>query len=222
MPRFPTPAGTYAEYVTAPADEVLPKPDNLDFLEAAALPLVALTAWQALFEAAELAAGQTVLIHGAAGGVGHVAVQLAKSRGARVAGTARGRDGDYLRGLGVDLHIDYETTRFEDVLHDVDVVLLPLGDEIQRRSWRVMREGGILVALRTTTDLQENAQAHGMRAKRILVRPDAEHFSRINELVETGRLKPTIASVFPLAQARVAQEQLERGPTRGKIVLEVA
>jgi NADPH:quinone reductase-like Zn-dependent oxidoreductase len=222
MIRFPEPAGAYAEYATAPADHVLPKPAAVDFLEAAALPLVSLTAWQALFEAGELGQGQTVLIHGAAGGVGHVAVQLAKSCGAQVVGTARGRDGDYLRELGLDIHIDFETTRFEDVVRDVDLVLDTLGGEVQRRSWGVLRKGGTLVSLRTTSDLEEKARAYAVRARRILVRPQVEHFALINGLVETGQLRPTLAAVYPLQEARQAQEQLERGPTRGKVVLRVA
>lgn len=221
MIRFPEPAGTYAEYATAPAEHVLPKPASLDFLEAAALPLVSLTAWQALFEAGELEAGHTVLIHGATGGVGHVAVQLAKGCGARVIGTARGREGEYLRGLGIDAHVDFETTRFEDVVRDVDLVLDTLGGEVQRRSWGILRKGGVLVSLRTTSDLQENARAYGVRAKRILVRPEAEHLARISGLVASGKLRPTLAAVHPLHEARQAQEQLERGPTRGKIVLRV-
>jgi NADPH:quinone reductase-like Zn-dependent oxidoreductase len=177
--RFPEPAGTYAEYATAPAAHVLPKPDSVDFLEAAALPLVSLTAWQALFEAGELDRDQTVLIHGVAGGVGHVALQLAKAAGASVIGTARGRDRDYLHELGIDTHVDFETTRFEDIVRDVDVVLDTLGGGVQRRSWHVMRGGGILVSLRTTSDTEENARAYGVRAKRILVRPEAEHFAMV-------------------------------------------
>jgi len=219
MIRFPEPAGTYAEYVTAPADHVLPKPAAVDFLEAAALPLVSLTAWQALFEAGELAQGQTVLIHGAAGGVGHVAVQLAKSYGATVIGTARGRDGDFLRSLGLDSHIDFETIRFEDMVRDLDLVLDTLGGEVQQRSWSVIRRGGRLVSLRTTSHLEENAKAHGVKAQRILVRPEMEHLIRVNELVEAGRLMPSISGVFPLQKARQAHERLERGPTRGKLVL---
>lgn len=221
MIRFPDPAGTYAEYATAPAQHLLPKPAALDFLEAAALPLVSLTAWQALFEAGELEAGQTVLIHGAAGGVGHVAVQLAKSRGARVIGTARGRDSAFLDGLGIDAHVDFATTRFEDVVRNVDLVLDTLGGEVQQRSWGVLRRGGMLVSLRTTSDLEENARAYGARARHILVRPEAEHFAGINTLVESGQLKPALTAVYPLQEARRAQEQLERGPTRGKVVLRV-
>jgi len=220
MIHFPEPAGTYAEYATAPQAHVLPKPDSVNFLEAAALPLVSLTAWQALFEAGELDRGQTVLIHGAAGGVGHVALPLAKARGANVIGTARGRDCDYLHDQGIDTFIDFETTRFEDVVSDVDVVLDTLGGEVQRRSWPVLRKGGNLVSLRTASDTEENARAHGVRAKRILVRPEAAHWLQINELVAAGQLRPTLAAVFPLHEARKAQEQLERGPTRGKLVLE--
>ncbi len=222
MIRFPEPAGTYAEYTTAPAEHVLPKPDAVDFLEAAALPLVSLTAWQALFEAGELEQGQTVLIHGAAGGVGHVAVQLAKWCGARVIGTARGRDRDYLCALGIDAHVDFETTRFEDVVRDVDLVLDTLGGEVQRRSWGVLKTGGMLVSLRTTSDLAENARAYGVRARRILVRPQAEHFARIGRLAGIDQLRPTIAAVYPLQEVKQAHEQIERGPTRGKVVLRVA
>jgi NADPH:quinone reductase-like Zn-dependent oxidoreductase len=222
MIRFPMPAGTYAEYATAPQAHIMPKPASVDFLEAAALPLVSLTAWQALFEAGGLEPGQTVLIHGVAGGVGHVALQLAKAWGANVIGTARGRDSAYLHGLGIDMHIDFETTLFEEVVGDVDLVLDTLGGEVQHRSWGVLKKGGILVSLRTASDMQEQALVHGVRAERILVRPDAEHFSQINKLVESGQLRPTIAGVLPLHEAARAQEQIERGPTRGKLVLEVA
>lgn len=220
MVRFPEPGGTYAEYVAAPAAHVRRKPEAVDFLQAAALPLVSLTAWQALFEAGELE-GQTALIHGAAGGVGHVAVQLAKERGARVIGTARGRDEDFLRALGIDRHIDFETTRFEDVARDVDVVLDTVGGQVRERSWGVLRAGGILVTLRSGGDVEEKAAHYGVRAKRILVRPDATHFASIDGLVESGRLRPTISAVFSLQQAREAQERLQRGPSRGKIVLQV-
>ena len=219
--RFPAPAGTYAEYATSPAAHVLPKPESIDFVEAAALPLVSLTAWQALFEAGELEQGQTVLIHGVAGGVGHVALQLAKARGATVVGTARGRDRTFLQELGLDTHIDFETTRFEEVVSDVDVVLDTLGGEVQRRSLGVLKKGGVLVSLRTASDTQEQARAHGVRADRILVRPDAEHFSQINQLVAAGQLRPTISGVLPLHEAARAQEQIEKGPARGKLVLEI-
>jgi len=221
MVRFPEPGGTYAEYVTAPTAHVRHKPDAVDFLQAAALPLVSLTAWQALFEAGELKEGQMVLIHGAAGGVGHVAVQMASWRGARVIGTARGRDRGFLRALGIDRHVDFETARFEDVVRDADVVLDTVGGQVRERSWSVLREGGTLVTLRSGGDIDEKAAEYGVRAKRILVRSEPTHFAGVDGLVESGRLRPTIAAVFPLQQAREAQERLQRHPTRGKIVLRV-
>jgi NADPH:quinone reductase-like Zn-dependent oxidoreductase len=226
MVHFPQPGGAYAEYVTAPAEQLAHKPDSVDFLEAAALPLVSLTAWQAIFEAGELAAGQTVLIHGAAGGVGHVAVQQARWRGARIVGTARSRDEEFLQGLGLDVLVDYRTARFEEIIGDVDVVLDTFGGEIQERSWGVLKPGGILVTLRTTPDLEEKAAAHGhrgrgLRAKHVLVRPQPEHWASINDLVASGQLRPVVAAVYPLHEVAAAHDRLERGPTRGKIVLRV-
>src|SRR5207302_9926845 len=136
--------GTYAEYDVVKRTEAALKPMSIDHIDAAAMPLVALTAWQALFEQAALSKGQKVLIHGAAGGVGSIAVQLAKWKGAHVIGTASGRNQAFLRELGVDESIDYEKTRFEDVVHGVDAVLDPLGGDTQNRSWKVLKKGGIL------------------------------------------------------------------------------
>jgi NADPH:quinone reductase-like Zn-dependent oxidoreductase len=221
MVHFPEPGGTYAEYVAAPAEHLAHKPDSVDFVEAAALPLVSLTAWQAIFEVGDLAAGQTVLIHGAAGGVGHVAVQQARWRGARIIGTARSRDEAFLQGLGLDMLVDYRTARFEEVVRDVDVVLDTLGGEIQDRSWGVLGPGGILVTLRTTPDFGEKAAARGLRAKQVLVRPQPEHWAGINDLVASGQLRPVVSAVYPLHEVAAAHDRLERGPTRGKIVLRV-
>jgi NADPH:quinone reductase-like Zn-dependent oxidoreductase len=221
MIRFPEPAGTYAEYVAAPAEHVLPKPESVGFLQAAALPLVSLTAWQALFEAGELADGQTVLIHGAAGGVGHVAVQMARWCGAHVIGTARGRDEAFLRDLGLDRLIDYRSDRFEDVVHGVDLVVDTIGGEVQERSWAVLRKGGILVTLRTSSGLAEQAAARGVRARHVLVRPNREHSVAIDRLVASGQLRPAISAVFQLPDARRAHEQLQQGPNRGKVVLRI-
>lgn len=221
MIRFPQPGGAYAEYATAPAAHLALMPGSVDFVEAAALPLVSLTAWQGLFEAGELAEGQTVLIHGAAGGVGHVAVQQARWRGARVIGTARARDEDWLQGLGLDRLVDYQAERFEEVVRDVDLVLDTMGGQVQERSWGVLKEGGILVTLRTTPGLAEMAAAHGRRAKHFLVRPEAQHWATINGLVESGQVSPVVAAVFPLHDAAQAHRRLEQGPTRGKIVLRI-
>jgi len=152
MVRFPEFGNAYADYVAAPASELANKPANISFAEAAASPLVALTAWQALFDVAQLQAGQTLLVHAAAGGVGHVAVQLAKWRGARVIGTASARNADFLRGLGVDQVIDYTHERFEDIARDVDVVLDTQGEETQRRSFAILKPGGMLVSIAETPD----------------------------------------------------------------------
>lgn len=221
MVRFPEPGATYAEYVTAPAGHVVPKPLSLSHVEAAALPLVALTAWQALFEEAELEAGQTILIHAAAGGVGHIAVQLAKWKGATVIGTASGRNGDFLRDLGVDWFVNYETTRFEDVVSGVDAVLDPVAGETRERSWPVIRPGGVLVSIQGDVS-EEQAAAYGVRARRMLVRPDADQLREISRLVDAGHVRPVVSAVLSLAEARKAHEMLETGHTRGKIVLRVA
>jgi NADPH:quinone reductase-like Zn-dependent oxidoreductase len=221
MIRFPQPGGAYAEYATAPAAHLAPMPGSVDFVEAAALPLVSLTAWQGLFEAGELGQGQTVLIHGAAGGVGHIAVQLACWRGARVIGTARTRDEEWLKGLGLDRLVDYRAERFEEAVRDVDLVLDTMGGQVQERSWEVLKEGGILVTLRTTPGLAEKAAAHGRRAKHFLVRPEAQHWAAINGLVESGAIGPVVAAVYPLHEAAQAHHRLEHGPSRGKIVLRV-
>src|SRR5947208_6546026 len=155
--------GTYAEYVVAKETEAALKPKSVDHVHAAAIPVVALTAWQALFDKAGLSKSQRILIHGAAGGVGSFAVQLAKWKGAHVIGTASGRNQAFLRELGVDEPIDYEKTRFEDVVHDVDVVLDTLAGDIQNRSWKVLKKGGILVSIVAPPSADEAAK-HSVRS----------------------------------------------------------
>jgi NADPH:quinone reductase-like Zn-dependent oxidoreductase len=216
--RFPRPGRCYAEYVAAPADELMPKPPSLDHVEAAGLPLVALTAWQGLFETGRLADGETVLIHAAAGGVGHVAVQLARWKGARVVGTASGRNEGFLRDLGVDQVVDYTTTGVEDVVGEVDVVLDPVGGEAEEQSFTVLRPGGRLVSLVADPPV-EVARDRGVEAQRILVRPEASQLAQVSSLVEDKVLRPVIDTRLPLAEARAAHEQSERGHTRGTIVL---
>jgi NADPH:quinone reductase-like Zn-dependent oxidoreductase len=212
--------GAYAEYVVAPAADVVAKPRTLDYNHAAALPHVTLTAWQALFEAAQLSAGQTVLIHGAAGGVGHVAAQLAKSRGARVIGTTS-KNVDFLQALGVDQVIDYSTTRFEDVARDVDVVLDTIGGETQARSWAVLKRGGMLVST-IQPPAEETAAAHGVRQHYVMSSPPAGPvLAEVAALVDAGKLKPEVSLILPLAEARQAHELIAGGHTRGKIVLQV-
>ncbi|MFJ8082929.1 NADP-dependent oxidoreductase [Streptomyces sp. NPDC096205] len=220
MPLFPRQAGGYAEYVVAPARHLAPKPAGLTHVEAAALPLAALTAWQALVDAADLRPGERVLIHAAAGGVGHLAVQIAKARGAHVIGTASAGKHDLVRQLGADEVIDYRSVRFEDVLTDIDVVLDGLGGETAERSLKVLRSGGRLITLPGPDDVP--AAQDGVRAMWVLVEPDHLGLREITALVEQGAVKPVVETVLPLAQAAEAHELGEQGRTTGKIVLTVA
>jgi len=213
--------GSYAEYVAVPVSDVARKPKSLDHVHSAALPHVSLTAWQALFELADLTRGQTILIHGAAGGVGHIAVQLARLHGAKVIGTAS-QNIDFLKDLNVDQAIDYSTTRFEDVVHDADVVLDTIGGEIQERSWGVLKPGGMLVST-VQPPAEESAAAHGVRQGMVFSSPPiGKTLTEVAGLVDTGQIKPHVSSVLPLEEIRKAHEMIEGKHTRGKIVLQVA
>ena len=213
--------GTYAEYVVAKETEAALKPKSIDHVHAAAIPVVALTAWQALFDKAGLSKSQRILIHGAAGGVGSFAVQLAKWKGAHVIGTASGRNQAFLRELGVDEPIDYERTRFEDVVHDVDVVLDTLAGDIQNRSWKVLKKGGILVSIVAPPSADEAAK-HSVRSAFFSAHPSSSQLSEIAKLVDAGKLKSVVETVLPLSDARRAHELNETGHARGKTVLKVA
>ena len=184
------------------------------------MPLAALTAWQALFDTAGLSAGQTVLIHAAAGGVGTFAVQFAKWKGARVLGTASARNAEFLRELGVDEVINYAAARFEDVARDVDVVLDAMGGEVLARSWTTLKPGGFLVSIAEQPS-PERAAAHGVRAANCFCQANAAQLREIGDLIDLGRIEPVIEAVLPLAEARQAQEVNQQGHTRGKIVLAV-
>ena len=213
--------GAYAEYVVLPATDIAPKPRSLDHGHAAALPHVTLTAWQALFEQGDLKPGQTVLIHAAAGGVGHVAVQLAKWRGAKVIGTAS-RNIEFVRELGVDQAIDYSTTPFEEVAHDVDLVLDTIGGDTQQRSWGVLKKGGMLVST-VQPPSQETADSHGVRQGMVASNPPIDKtLTEVNRLVESGKIKPHVSATLPLKDIQQAHSMLEGRHTRGKIVLGVA
>ncbi|ARZ67566.1 NADPH:quinone reductase [Streptomyces albireticuli] len=222
MPRFPHPAGAYAQYVTAPARHFAPRPRGLDHVRAAALPLAALTAWQALVDTAGVGEGQRVLVHAAAGGVGHLAVQIAKARGAYVIGTASTAKHDFLRGLGADELIDYRERDFAEAVRDVDVVLEAIGGDYPARSLRTLRPGGTLVSLLPLAEpVLTEARERGLRAARIMVEPDLGGLRGIAELVESGRLRTEVAAVLPLAEAAEAHRMGETGRTTGKIVLSV-
>ncbi|MEU7577672.1 NADP-dependent oxidoreductase [Streptomyces sp. NPDC041068] len=224
MPRFPHPAGAYAEYVTAPARHFAPRPRGLGPVQAGALPLAALTAWQALVDTARVRPGQRVLIHAAAGGVGHLAVQIAKARGAYVIATASAAKHDLLRTLGADELVDYRTQDVADAVHDVDVALDGIGGPNWTRSLRTLRRGGILVSLLPPDDTFPVRQAEqaGVRAVFMLVEPDQQGLREISALVEDSRLRVIVDATFPLEQAAEAHALGETGRTTGKIVLTVA
>jgi NADPH:quinone reductase-like Zn-dependent oxidoreductase len=222
MPRFPRAAGAYAEYVTAPSRHLAAKPAELDDVHAAALPLGALTAWQALVDTARVEAGQRVLVHAAAGGVGHLAVQIAKARGAYVIGTASAANHELAREFGADELIDYTGVDFAEAVRGVDVVVnLVGGGDYGVRSLRTLRPGGLLVAVAGTSGVEE-AAAHGVRCLALLVEPDRAGLEGITALVEAGLLRPRVEQVLPLEQAARAHALIETGHTRGKTVLSVA
>jgi NADPH:quinone reductase-like Zn-dependent oxidoreductase len=227
MPWFPRQAGAYAEYVTAPARQFTRKPARLNHEQAAAVPLAALTAWQLLVDTAHLTSGQRVLVHAAAGGVGHIAVQLARHLGATVIGTASAARHAWLAELGADQLVDYTSTRFEDAVEDVDVVIDLIGDGRDRTSTRsldVLRPGGLLIAVPSggSPDLFATATARGLRATSFLVEPDGPALARIADLIDTDALHVEVEDVFPLAEAPRAHTRGEQGHTRGKLVLTVS
>jgi NADPH:quinone reductase-like Zn-dependent oxidoreductase len=214
--------GAYAEHALASAAMVASKPTTLSYTEAASVPVVAVTAQQALFDHAQLKAGRTVLIHGAAGSVGAFAVQLARRAGLRTIATAARDDAAIVRDLGADLVIDYRTERFENKVRDADAVIDLVGGDVQARSFAVLGPGGILVSAVSKPD-QEAATRHGVRALFFLVNVTTAHLARIAAMIDAGDLTVNVGAVLPLADARVAHEMLEgsRSRPRGKIVLSV-
>lgn len=225
MPKFPVLPGAYAEYVVAQARQFATKPKTMSFEEAAGLPLVALTAWQGLIDTGKLRPGRRVLIHAAAGGVGHVAVQIAKSRGAYVIGTASAAKHEFVRGLGADEVIDYRSTDFVDVLREnpVDIVFDSIAGDYSRRSLDVIKDGGVLVSiLPVNEEAMKEADRRGIPTGFTLVEPDRLALTDIVELVGKGELKVAIDSVFPLAEAAEAHRRGETNRATGKIVLSVS
>jgi NADPH:quinone reductase-like Zn-dependent oxidoreductase len=212
--------GTYAEYAVVRASEVAVKPESLSHREAAAVPLAGLTAWQALFEHAQLKAGERVLIHAGAGGVGSFAIQFAKWAGAHVIATASASNEVLVRNLGADEFVDYRSQRFELVLDKVDVVLDTIGGDTQRRSIALLNHGGRLFSVVGTPDRAALA-AVGATGGMFMVQPSRDDLGRIAQLFDAGKVRVLIDSVFPLSQARAAHEKSQTGRAKGKIVLEV-
>ncbi|WP_369233995.1 NADP-dependent oxidoreductase [Streptomyces sp. R21] len=221
---FP-PHGAQAEYVTVPADALAPVPPSVDLVQAAALPTAGLTAWQSLVRTAEVRSGQRVLIHAAAGGVGHLAVQIAKAHGAYVIGTARAAKHGFLRDLGADELIDYTVTDFTTAVRDVDIVLDPIADDYGPRSLTVLSPGGLLVDVRGTgpdrTAVRAQAEQQGLRFVEFGVTPSVSDLADIVALAACGGLRVAVEQVLPLADVAKAHELSESGRVRGKIVLEV-
>ncbi|MGA5360189.1 NADP-dependent oxidoreductase [Streptomyces purpurascens] len=221
MLPYPYGHGSHAEYVIAPVRALTRKPAGIDHVQAGALPLVSLTAWQALVEHADVQPGQRVLIHAAAGGVGHVAAQIAKARGAYVIGTASAGKHEFLRSIGVDETVNYRETDFTEAVKDIDVVLDTLGGDNALRSLRVLRPGGVVVSILPggSNDFYEEAERLGVRGLRMLVDADRSDMRAIAELAEAGKLRATIAGTFPLAAAAEAHTLGDTGRTTGKLVL---
>ncbi|MGW1548219.1 NADP-dependent oxidoreductase [Streptomyces sp. NPDC002346] len=221
MPFFPRAASGYAEYVAAPSRQLARKPSSVDHVHAAALPLAALTAWQGLVDLAQVSAGQRVLIHRAAGGVGHFAVQIANARGAYVIALASSPKHEFVTGLGADEVIDYRTTDFTEVVRDVDIVFdsTAQGD----RSLAVLRPGGALISIleHGSRELAARVEEAGLRFIGVSVEPDYAALEAIAALVDAGTIVPYVAETFPLEEAGKAHELVASGRTQGKVVLTV-
>ena len=212
-------SGGYAEYAVAKAIAIAPKPESIDFEEAAAIPIGALTAWQAMFDLANLSSGQRILITGASGGVGSMAVQFAKAKGAFVIGTASGKNEQFVRDLGADEFVDYTRQPFEEIVKDVDVVFDTVGGDTLERAFQTLKKGGFLVTSAQTPS-EEKAKEFGTEAAFVFCKPNAGQLTEINRLIEEGKLKIYIETVLPLTEVKKAHQLSQSGRTRGKIVLQ--
>jgi NADPH:quinone reductase-like Zn-dependent oxidoreductase len=212
--------GAYAQHVLVKPDEWARKPDNLSHVEAAAVPLAALTAWQGMIDNGSLRSGQRVLIHGGAGGVGHLAIQIAKAKGTWVATTCSGEDLDFVRALGADQAIDYKTEKFEDRLSDIDLVYDLIGGETQERSFKVLKQGGALISTLQEPD-KAKALYKNITIAHYMAKPDADELSEIAELLQKGRIKPVVHATYSLENAGKAEIELAQDHVRGKIVLTI-
>jgi NADPH:quinone reductase-like Zn-dependent oxidoreductase len=212
--------GTFAEYIAVRERELSPKPRGISYIDAASLPLAGITAWQTLVEVGRLSAGQSVLIHAASGGVGSLAVQIAKSRGARVIATTSAKNRDFVAALGADEIVDYKTSRFEDAARGVDLVLDTLGGETQERSWAVLRPDGLLVSIAQPPS-EEKAKALGKRGAFVFIQPSRPILEKLTGLVEGGKLRPVIGAEYSLADVGKAQDFSATGRAVGKIAIYV-
>jgi NADPH:quinone reductase-like Zn-dependent oxidoreductase len=221
MVNFPGHGKAYAEYVAAPAEHLALKPANISHQEAAASTLAALTAWQVLYHQANVQVGQRVLIHAAAGGVGHFAVQLAKHLGAYVIGTASASNAAFLQELSVDEHIDYTSTPFEEVLTDVDVVLDPIGGETTLKSLSTLKPGGKIISIvgGVKDEAKAEAEKRGIEASNYLVHSSGEDMETLAQLLQKGKLKAHVSAQFSFQEMAKAHQQIETGRTRGKVVV---
>src|SRR6266487_439357 len=213
--------GGWAEYCISNEGESAIKPKSLSFTEVASVPLAALTAWQALVDVGKIQSGQTVLIHGGSGGVGSFAIQIAKARGVRVIATASTANQDLLKQLGANVAIDYTKQKFEEIVHDVDLVLDPVGRDTLARSYSVVKKGGIIVTLVSRCDEAE-LKKHEIRGASLSSHPDATELAEITKLIDDGKIKPIVSQVLPLIEAAKADAQAATHHTRGKIVLKIA
>jgi NADPH:quinone reductase-like Zn-dependent oxidoreductase len=213
--------GGYAQFVVATENEVAPKPSAITFEQAAAVPAAGSTAWTALVETGNLKAGQTVLIHGGSGGVGHFAIQIAKAHGAKVIATASSANQDFLKQLGADVAIDYTKQKFEDVAKDVDLVLDSVGDDTLKRSYGVVRKGGMIVSIVDDVDRNELA-ARGIRGTAIRTEPNEKTLEELARLIDAKKVAPVVSQVLQLSEVGKAHQQIATRHTHGKIVLKVA
>lgn len=218
MARFPIPGGGYAEYAAVPAAEIAFKPLSIDHVTAAAVPLAALTAWQALVDVAKIQPGQIVLVHAAAGGVGHFAVQIAKAKGCTVIGTASGRNEEFVRELGVDQFVDYTQGPFEALARDVDVVFHMISPDLRSKSWLTLKKGGTLISI-TGPVPEEEATAHGCIGTFVGVRPNGAQLTEIAGLIDAGMIRPVVETTYPLADIAKSHAHVEAGHARGKVVV---
>jgi NADPH:quinone reductase-like Zn-dependent oxidoreductase len=213
-------AGGFAEYVVAKASDITLKPKDLDINQAAAIPLGGLTAWQSIFDLGNLTRGQKILITGASGAVGSLAVQFAKAKGAYVIATASGKNEEFVKSLGVDEYINYEKQGFENIIKDVDIVFDTVGGDTFEKSFKVVKKSGSVVTS-VAFPSGEEKQKFGVEAKRVLCKPNADQLNQISELVKAGKVKARVATVLPLERIKDALQISESGKANGKIVLQI-